>query len=46
MLIVVYSIPGVLQAIAYIAAAVLVAVPLLRTVGAGAGRLWDSAEVR
>lgn len=45
-LVVVYSIPVLLQAIAYLAAAVLVAVPLLRTVGAGAGRLWDSSEVR
>lgn len=43
---VVYSIPGALQAIAFLAAAVLVAVPLLRTVGAGAGALWASAEVR
>lgn len=46
LLVVVYSIPGLLQAVAYLAAAVLVAVPLLRTVGAGAGWLWDSAEVR
>ena len=45
-LVVVYAIPGVLQAVAYLAAAVLVAVPLLRAVGAGAGHLWDSAEVR
>lgn len=45
-LVVVYAIPGLLQAVAYLAAAVLVAVPLLRTLGAGAGRLWDSAEVR
>lgn len=45
-LVVVYAIPGLLQAVAYLAAAVLVAVPLLRTLGARAGRLWDSAEVR
>jgi len=45
-LVVVFSIPVLLQAVAYLAAAVLVAVPLLRTLGAGAGRLWDSAEVR
>jgi hypothetical protein len=45
-LVVAFAIPGLLQAVAYLAAAVLVAVPLLRTLGAGAGRLWDSAEVR
>ncbi|WP_144710970.1 hypothetical protein [Curtobacterium pusillum] len=43
---VVYSIPTLVMAVAYLAAAVLVAVPLLRTVGAGAGALWASAEVR
>ncbi|ROP74225.1 hypothetical protein [Curtobacterium sp. PhB115] len=43
---VVLSVPGLLQAVAYLAAAVLVAVPLLRTVGQGAGALWASAEVR
>lgn len=43
---VVYAVPGVLQAIAFLAAAVLVAVPLLRPVGTGAGSLWSSAEVR
>ncbi|WP_439694177.1 hypothetical protein ACRQ4B_08035 [Curtobacterium sp. SP.BCo] len=46
LLVVVFSIPVLLQAVAYLATAVLVAAPLLRTVGAGAGRLWDSAEVR
>jgi hypothetical protein len=45
-LVVVYSIPGLLQAVAYLAAAVLAAAPLLRVVGAGAGRLWDTADVR
>ena len=45
-LVVVYAIPSLLQAIAFLAAAVLVAVPLLRPVGAGAGSLWSSAEVR
>ncbi len=43
---VVYAVPGVLQAVVFLAAAVLVAVPLLRPVGAGAGSLWSSAEVR
>jgi hypothetical protein len=43
---VVYSVPTLVMAVAYLAAAVLVAVPLLRTVGAGAGALWASAEVR
>lgn len=45
-LVVVYTIPSLLQAVAFLAAAVLVAVPLLRPVGAGAGSLWSSAEVR
>ncbi len=45
-LVVVYAIPGLLQAVAFLAAAVLVAVPLLRVVGRGAGALWSSAEVR
>ncbi|MBA8991389.1 hypothetical protein FHW23_002658 [Curtobacterium pusillum] len=42
----VLSIPGLLQAVAYFAAAVLVAVPLLEPVGRGLGALWSSAEVR
>ncbi|MBT1676925.1 hypothetical protein [Curtobacterium aurantiacum] len=40
------SLPGLLQTVAYLAAAVLVAVPLLRPVGRGVGALWASAEVR
>ncbi|MGN6407457.1 MAG: hypothetical protein ACTHMH_03850, partial [Curtobacterium sp.] len=45
-LVVVYAVPSVLQAVAFLAAAVLVVAPLLRTVGAGASSLWSSAEVR
>jgi hypothetical protein len=45
-LVVVYAIPSLLQAIAFLAAAVLVAVPLLRPVGTGVSSLWSSAEVR
>ncbi|MGN6409070.1 MAG: hypothetical protein ACTHMH_12040 [Curtobacterium sp.] len=45
-LVVVYAVPSVLQAVAFLAAAVLVAAPLLRTVGAGAGSLWSSADIR
>ncbi|PZF06554.1 hypothetical protein DEJ01_04125 [Curtobacterium sp. MCLR17_040] len=41
-----FAVPGLLQTVAYLAAAVLVAVPLLRPVGRGAGVLWASAEVR
>ncbi len=43
---VVLSLPALLQTVAYLAAAVLVAVPLLRPVGRGVGALWASAEVR
>lgn len=45
-LVVLFAIPSVFQAGAYLAAAVLVAMPLLRPVGRGAGALWSSAEVR
>lgn len=41
-----FSVPGLLQTVAYLAATVLVAVPLLRPVGRGANALWASAEVR
>jgi hypothetical protein len=40
------SVPYLLQAVAYTAAALLVAGPLFRSVRAGAARLWDTAEVR
>ena len=40
------ALPYVLQAAAYLAAALLVAVPLVRPVRAGAARLWDTAQVR
>lgn len=40
------SLPYVLQAVGYLAATVLVAVPLLRPVASGAAQLWSSAEVR
>lgn len=40
------AVPGLLQTVAYLAATVLVAVPLLRPVGQGVNALWASAEVR
>ena len=40
------SLPYLLQAVAYLAAAVLVVTPLFRPVRAGVARLWDTAEVR
>ena len=40
------ALPYVLQAAAYLAAALLVAVPLVRPVRAGAAHLWDTAQVR
>lgn len=43
---IVLAVPGLLQTVAYLAATVLVAVPLLRPVGRGANALWVSAEVR
>ena len=43
---IVLAVPGLLQTVAYLAAAVLVAVPLLRPVGRGVNALWASAEVR
>lgn len=43
---IVLAVPGLLQIVAYLAATVLVAVPLLRPVGRGANALWVSAEVR
>lgn len=43
---IVLAVPGLLQAVAYLTATVLVAVPLLRPVGRGANALWASAEVR
>ncbi|PYY65032.1 hypothetical protein DEJ30_04225 [Curtobacterium sp. MCPF17_003] len=41
-----FALPGLLQTVAYLGAAVLVAVPLLRPVGRGVGVLWASAQVR
>ncbi|MEJ8282663.1 hypothetical protein [Curtobacterium citreum] len=43
---IVLAVPGLLQTVAYLAATVLVAVPLLRPVGRGANALRVSAEVR
>lgn len=40
------SLPYLLQAVAYLAAAVLVVTPLFRPVRAGVAHLWDTAEVR
>jgi len=40
------SLPYLFQTLGYLAAAALVAGPLLRPVGAGARSLWSSAEVR
>ncbi|OII05304.1 hypothetical protein [Curtobacterium sp. MCBA15_008] len=40
------ALPYVLQTVAYLAAALLVAVPLFRPVRAGAAHLWDTAQVR
>lgn len=41
-----FAIPQVGQLVAFVAAAVCFAPPLLRPVGAGVRRLWDTADVR
>jgi hypothetical protein len=41
-----FAIPQVGQLVAFVAAAVFFAPPLLRPVGAGVRRLWDTADVR